>query len=409
MAEESRADPTRRAVITGVGFACPAGVGSHDVFRNFVEGQSAIHDEQLEHPVARVRDFDPVEALGSKKDARRADRVTQLGLTAAAEALAHADLKTGEFDEAAADRAGVIVGTGIGGITTLLEQHLTMLDKGPGRVSPLLVPMFMPNATGAAISLKYGLRGPNTTVTTACAAGGHAIGDAALAIQSGVADIMITGGAEACIGDLTIAAFQNLGALTKSGSRPFDLNRDGFVMGEGAAVLVLESLAHAEARGATPLAEVAGYGRTADAHHITAPHPEGAGAVRAMHMALDQARLDTGDVGYVNAHGTSTPLNDKAEAEALGVVFGDDVPPASSTKSVTGHLIGAAGACEAAITAFAIADGVLPPTINYETPDPEIAIDVVPNEAREAPELSAAISNSFGFGGHNAVLALRRV
>lgn len=409
MAEESRADPTRRAVITGVGFACPAGVGSHDVFRNFVEGQSAIHDEQLEHPVARVRDFDPVEALGSKKDARRADRVTQLGLTAAAEALAHADLKTGEFDEAAADRAGVIVGTGIGGITTLLEQHLTMLDKGPGRVSPLLVPMFMPNATGAAISLKYGLRGPNTTVTTACAAGGHAIGDAALAIQSGVADIMVTGGAEACIGDLTIAAFQNLGALTKSGSRPFDLNRDGFVMGEGAAVLVLESLAYAEARGATPLAELAGYGRTADAHHITAPHPEGAGAVRAMHMALDQARLDTGDVGYVNAHGTSTPLNDKAEAEALGVVFGDDVPPASSTKSVTGHLIGAAGACEAAITAFAIADGVLPPTINYETPDPEIAIDVVPNEAREAPELSAAISNSFGFGGHNAVLALRRV
>ncbi len=399
----------RKVFVTGVGFACPLGIGSRDVFARIVAGENGILDVAGGHPVGLVHDFDPVEMLGSRKTARRNDRVANLAAAATIEALADAELDPSEYGQDARNRMGVIMGTGIGGISTLLAQHVVMLERGEDRVSPLLIPMFMPNAAGAFISMRYGLGGPNTTVTTACAAGAHAVGDAAVTIASGLADVMIAGGAESCIEALTLSAFRNLGALTRSGSRPFDLNRDGFVMSEGSGILVLESDRHARARGAEPICEVAGYGRTADAHHITAPHPRGDGAVRAIEMALDLGQIERSEVGYVNAHGTSTQLNDKAEVTALERVFGDDIPPVSSTKSMTGHLIGAAGGLEAGITALALANEVIPPTINYETPDPEIDVDVVPNEAREAPGIEVALSESFGFGGHNAVLAFRRV
>lgn len=391
-------------VVTGVGFACPQGVGSTDVFDRFVEGANAIADERFGYPVALVRDLDVEAVMGGKKAARRADRVTHLATAAAVAAVEHAGLDTEAVDR---DRAGVSIGTGSGGMATAVDNHTVLLEKGFDRVSPMLVPMFMANAPAGEVSQRYGLRGPNLTISTACASGTHAVGDAIDQIRMGRADVMLAGGSEAVAIDLPMAGFARAGALSHTGSRPFSVDRDGFVMGEGAAVLVLESASHAAARGARGLAEAAGHGRSADAHHITAPAPDGAGARLAIERCLTDSRLRADEIDYVNAHGTSTQLNDAAEAAALHAVFGPHPPPASSVKSMIGHLIGAAGAVEAAVTALVLANEVLPPTINHLNPDPEIALDVVPNEARESKGLRAAISNSFGFGGVSAVVAFR--
>lgn len=391
-------------VVTGVGFACPQGVGSADVFDRFVAGEDAILDERFGYPVALVRDLDAEAVMGGRKAARRADRVTHLAAAAAAAAVDHAGLDTDGLDR---DRAGVSIGTGAGGLQTAVENHSVLLDKGFDRVSPMLVPMFMANAPAGDVSQRYGLRGPNLTISTACASGTHAVGDAIDQIRMGRADVMLAGGAEAITIDLPMAGFARVGALSHTGSRPFAADRDGFVMGEGAAVLVLESAPHAAARGVPGLAVAAGHGRSADAHHVTAPAPDGTGARLAIERCLADARLGIGDVGYVNAHGTSTPLNDAAEAAALHAVFGASPPPVSSVKSMIGHLIGAAGAVEAAVTVLTLVGEVLPPTINHLDPDPAIDLDVVPNEARAAKGLRAAISNSFGFGGVNAVVAFR--
>ncbi|MFN8105066.1 MAG: beta-ketoacyl-ACP synthase II [Acidimicrobiia bacterium] len=392
------------AVVTGVGFACPQGIGSTDVFDRFVEGENAIRDERFGYPVALVRELDAEAVMGGRKAARRADRATQLAAAAAAVAAEHADL---DVDVVDADRAGVSMGTGAGGLSTAIENHTVLLEKGFDRVSPMMVPMFMSNAPAGEVSQRYGLRGPNVTFATACASGSHAVGDAIDQIRAGRADVMLAGGTEAVAFDLPMAGFARVGALSRTGSRPFAADRDGFVMGEGAAVLVIESATHAAARGARTLAIAAGHGRSADAYHVTAPAPDGAGARLAIERCLADSRLSTDDVDYVNAHGTSTPLNDAAEAAALHAVFGASPPPTSSVKSMIGHLIGAAGAVEAAVTVLALASGILPPTINHVNPDPEIALDVVPNSAREAEGMRAAISNSFGFGGVNAVVAFR--
>lgn len=396
-----------RAVVTGVGFACPLGVGSDDVFERFLAGEDGFRGDRVgDHPVALCDLGDPAAVMGSKRDARRADRVTHLAVAAADAAIAHSGI---EWDHVDRDRAGAVMGTASGGIATLGAAVRDFDAKGPDRVSPFLVPMFMPNALSGTLAMRYGIGGPNLTVVTACASGANAVGEAIQEIRLGTCDVVLAGGSEASADPVVIASFANLGTLTRTGMRPFDRRRDGFAMGEGAAVLVIESADHARARGANVLCEAAGYGRTADAYHMTAPHPQGAGAVRAIRMALADAALSPADVGYVNAHGTSTPLNDASEAAALAGVFGAAVPPVSSTKSMVGHLIGAAGALEAAVTAMALSAEVLPPTIHYETPDPGIGLDVVPGEAREAEGIDAALSNSFGFGGHNAVLAFRRL
>lgn len=391
-------------VVTGVGFACPQGVGTTEVFDRFVAGEDAVADERFGYPVALVRDLDAEAVMGGRKAARRADRVTHLATAAAAAAVEHAGLDTDGID---GDRAGVSIGTGAGGMQSAVENHTVLLEKGFDRVSPMLVPMFMANGPAGEVSQRYGLRGPNLTIATACASGTHAVGDAIDQIRMGRADVMLAGGSEAIVVDLPMSGFARVGALSHTGSRPFAADRDGFVMGEGAAVLVLESTPHAEARGARGLAIAAGHGRSADAHHVTAPAPDGAGARLAIERCLADAHLGIDDVDYVNAHGTSTPLNDAAEAAALHAVFGVSPPPTSSVKSMIGHLIGAAGAVEAAVTVLALMSEVLPPTINHRNPDPAIALDVVPNEARDAKGLRAAISNSFGFGGVNAVVAFR--
>lgn len=396
-----------RAVITGAGFACPLGIGSDDVFERFVAGEDGFAGERVvDHPVALTDLGDAAAVMGSKREARRSDRMTHLAVAAADAAVAHAGLDWSGVD---ADRAGVIMGTAAGGVSTFVEAVRDHDAKGPDRVSPFLVPMFMPNALSGSLALRYGIGGPNLTVVTACASGANALGEALQEIRLGTCDVVLAGGSEAAADPVVVASFANLGTLTRTGVRPFDRDRDGFAMGEGAAVVVIESEDHARRRGARVLCELAGYGRTADAYHITAPHPEGRGAVRALRMALADAGAAPAEVGYVNAHGTSTSLNDASEAAALHAVFGAAVAPVSSTKSMVGHLIGAAGALEAAVTAMALSREVLPPTINFENPDPDIDLDVVPNEAREAKGVEAAISNSFGFGGHNTVLVMKRV
>ncbi|MBA2496419.1 MAG: beta-ketoacyl-ACP synthase II, partial [Acidimicrobiia bacterium] len=376
-----------------------------------------------------VDDFD-AEARFGKRGARRLDRFTQLALTATDEALRHAGLlaaATGAGGGAPgrqhdgdvtvtgidADRAGVSYASGIGGIGTLLANHDTLREKGPKWVNPYLTPMMIANMAAGEIGLRHGLKGPNSCTVTACAASAHAIGDAAERIRWGRADVMVAGGAESSIVRLALAGFAAMTALSTRNdeptraSRPFDTGRDGFVIAEGAATLVLEAEDHARARGAVPLAVVAGYGATGDAHHVTAPHPEGDGAVRCMAEALVDAELAPADIGYLNAHGTSTPPNDRIEALALRRVFGDDGPAVSSTKSMTGHLLGAAGAFEAWVCIEALARGVLPPTINLDDPDPDCAADHVATTARHQP-IDAAMTNSFGFGGHNATLVLTR-
>jgi 3-oxoacyl-[acyl-carrier-protein] synthase II len=403
--------PSRRVAVTGIGVKTPAGLDLDSFWSTLLAGKSAAKPiagfDSSEHPVTfacEIHDFDPAAYMGVK-EARRADRVGQLGLAAAMDAVNAAGLAEGVVDPA---RVGVIVGTGVGGLQTHEDQERIYLEKGAMRVSPMFVPMMMPNATAALVALRYGYTGPNLCVTTACAAGAHAIGEGMRLIRDGSSDVVIAGGTEAAITPLALAAFSRMGAVSgrrddpSRASRPFDVDRDGFVMGEGAAIIVLEEWDHAVARGADIKGELIGYGRTCDAHHITAPAPGGAGAVACMQLALDDAGVSPADVGHINAHGTSTPLNDAAEAAAISKVFGDAVP-VTSTKGVTGHLIGAAGAVECVAALLGARDRLAPPTANHERTDPEISVDVVAGAPREVSS-AVTVSNSFGFGGHNATL-----
>jgi len=406
-----RTDRTRVA-ITGMGVKSPAGNDLASFWSNILAAESKAAPWTLVDPDAlpvkfgcEVKDFDPTEYL-NVKEARRQDRVAQLGFGAAVDAAKQA----GELGADPA-RCAVVVGTGVGGLITLETQIKLFAEKGADRVSPFLVPMMMTNATAGLVSIQFGWTGPSLCITTACAAGTNAIGEAGRLIREGSADVVLAGGVETAITPTAISAFARMGALSARNdeptlaSRPFDAGRDGFVMGEGAAFLVLEEWDRAEARGATILGELLGYGRNCDAHHIMAPSPGGAGAVACMTAALDDAGVDLGRVNHVNAHGTSTPLNDAAESEAISKVFGGRTPPVTSIKGVTGHLIGAAGAVEAVAVLLSLREGKVPPVANYETPDPEIHADIVHGEARDISE-GVALSNSFGFGGHNASLVL---
>ena len=391
----------REVVVTGVGAVTPLGVGARTLYERWRAGVSGIEDG-----VGRANEFEPTEYL-SKKEVRRADRFTQFALVSSDEALREAG-----WDEELpydADRIGCLIGTGIGGIGTLEHGKEVLLEKGARSVSPLAVPLMMGNAAAGAVAMRHGIRGQSYSILSACAAGAHSIGAAARMIQTGDADAVVTGGSEAALTPLATAAFAALDALSEEGiSRPFDALRDGFVMGEGGAVLILEDGEKARARGATILGRIAGYGASSDAHHLTAPRPDGAGAVQAMKRALEDSGYGPQDVVYVNAHGTSTPLNDRAETVAIKDVLGNDVP-VSSLKSSIGHLLGAAGAVEAVATLLAMRDRIAPPTLNYEQPDEGLDLDYVPNEARTLDvngHPAVALSNAFGFGGHNAVLCL---
>jgi 3-oxoacyl-[acyl-carrier-protein] synthase II len=405
----------RRVVVTGIGPVTPVGIGRKAFWDGLVSGRSGGGDVTLfdtsDFPVrtaAEVRDFDPAVFM-EPKAIKRTDRAVHFAIAAAK--LAWEDAGAPQVEPS---RTAVVVSTGIGGLTTMLAQTRILFDKGPGRVSPFLVPAMMPNAAAGQVAMEMGFTGPNTCIVTACAAGAHGVGEGYRYIVDGLADVCLAGGTEAVITPLSMAGFAQMQALSRhpdgaTASRPFDAQRDGFVLGEGACLIVLEEAERAEARGARVYAELAGYGASADAHHITAPEPQGAGAVLAIEATLADAGEPPEAVDYVNAHGTSTPLNDASETRALKKVFGDHAykVPISSTKSMTGHMLGAAGAVEAAVSALAISEGVIPPTINYENPDPECDLDYVPNESRTV-DVRLALSNSFGFGGQNAVLALRR-
>jgi 3-oxoacyl-[acyl-carrier-protein] synthase II len=406
---------TKRIVITGLGAVTPLGKDVASTWEGLVSGRSGIgritrfdptpYETQI---AGEVKDFDPLRAM-DRKDARRTDRFTQLAVGAAAQAIADAKLDT-KTDN---DRIGVAIATGVGGLETLIEQVLIMEKRGPGRLSPFLVPMLMANAASAQISMQFGLRGPNLTHVSACASSAHALGESAEMIRRGMAETMVAGGSEAAVIPLAIGAFSTMHAMSRRNddperaSRPFDKDRDGFVLSEGSAVVVLEDRDHALARGARIYAEITGYGATADAYHITSPSPEGEGNARAMRMALKEAGLEPSAIDYLNAHGTSTQPNDREETAAIKSVFGDHARKLmiSSTKSMTGHLLGAAGALEAIACVLAIQNGCVPPTINYTTPDPALDLDYVPNTARAA-KVKTALSNSMGFGGHNASLII---
>jgi 3-oxoacyl-[acyl-carrier-protein] synthase II len=388
-------------VVTGRGVVSSIGESPDAFFEALLAKRSGIADG-----IGACADFDPEVAM-SPKEARRSDRYTQLAVAAAAQAVEEAGVPDGIDPE----RLGVIVGTGVGGLVTLQAECEAWLEGGDRAVSPHFVPMMMPNAAAGTIAIKVGARGPGFSVSSACATGGHAIGEAMRMIDRGEADAVIAGGTEAALTGLCIAAFRRMGALSREGvSRPFDAGRDGFVMGEGAAVLVLEREEHARARAAKIFARIAGYGASNDAFHITQPDENGRGAKQAMLATLKDAGAATGDVGYINAHGTSTPFNDKIETLAIKQVFNGSAtpPPVSSTKSHIGHLLGAAGAVEALVLVEAVRRGVMPPTINYEQPDPDCDLDYVPEGPREAPGLELALSNSFGFGGQNACLAVAK-
>jgi len=411
----------RRVVITGLGAVTPVGNTAEEFWASLTQGKSGIgpitrfdstgFDTRI---AGEVKGFDALKYV-DKKDDRKLDLYLKYAIACAAMAVEDAGLDPAKED---GDRFGVLVGSGIGGLSTLLESHKVLLDKGPDRVSPFFIPMLIINMASGLISMRFGARGPNSAVVTACATGNHAIGDASRIIQRGDADVMIAGGAEAIIIPLTIAGFCQMKAMSTRNdeparaSRPFDAERDGFVAGEGGGLVVLESLDHAIRRDARIYAEVVGYGMTSDAHHMTAPDPEGDGAARAMAAALRDAALQPAEVGYINAHGTSTPYNDKFETLAIKRVFGEHARrlPVSSTKSMTGHLLGAAGAIEAIASVLAIARETLPPTINYETPDPDCDLDYVPNKSRNVGvgNVRAVLKNSFGFGGQNACLVFKR-
>ncbi len=408
----------KRVVITGLGCVSPVGNNVPSMWANILAGISGVdfitHFDASEYKskiAAEVKGFD-ASALYGSREARRMDRFTQIALAAAEEARRDAAL---EIHDGNRDRIGAVIGTAIGGIGTLFEQLQVFNERGPLRVSPFLVPMMIPDTGGGMIAINLGIRGPNMAVVTACATGTNAIGEAAEVIRRGQAEVMFAGGSEAAIVPIAMAGLNVMTALSMQNdeparaSRPFDLHRDGFVMGEGAAVLVLESLEHARERRVPILAEFSGYGTTNDAYHISAPAENGAGAALCMRAALDDARLETGDIDYINAHGTSTPLNDKSETAAIKTVFGERAYniPISSTKSMTGHLLGASGALEAVICVNALQTQSAPPTINYETPDPDCDLDYVPNSARSM-KIDTVMSNSFGFGGHNASIILSR-
>jgi 3-oxoacyl-[acyl-carrier-protein] synthase II len=409
---------TQRVVVTGVGAVTPVGNTSREFWAAVCEGRSGIapitafDPKRLDTRIAgEVKDFDPLRFV-DKKDVKKMDRFIHFAVAAGVDAVEDAKV---DFDQVDPARAGCLVGSGIGGILSILEWHRVLLEKGPGRISPFFIPAVIVNMASGQLSLRYRLKGPNSAVITACATGNHAIGDAYRIIQRGEADLMLAGGSESMINELCVAGFCNMKALStrndepQRASRPFDAGRDGFVCGEGAGVVVLESLEHARRRGARIYAEVIGYGMTADAYHMTAPDPDGDGATRAMAAALRDGGLAPESVGYINAHGTSTPYNDKTETLAIKRVFGDHARrlAISSTKSMIGHLLGAAGGVEAVVTVLALHHGILPPTINYETPDPECDLDYIPNVARKA-QAEVALSNGFGFGGTNATLAFRR-
>ncbi|MCF2943988.1 beta-ketoacyl-ACP synthase II [Paenibacillus tarimensis] len=408
----------KRVVITGLGPISPVGTGIEPFWSSLKEGRSGIgtitrfDTTNFNTKIAgEVKDFDPTDYM-DKKEARRMDRFTQFAVAAAGMALKDAGL---DLERENKDRIGVMLGSGIGGIETFENQAKTMFEKGPERVSPFFVPMMISNMGAGQVAISYGLRGPNVTSVTACASSTNAVGDAFRMLQWGHADVMITGGSEAPITQLSLAGFISMKAMStrndepEKASRPFDTERDGFVVGEGAAVLVMETLEHALDRGARIYAEIVGYGSTCDAHHMVAPDPVGSGAANSMQEALQDAGIKPEQVDYINAHATSTPPGDQAETAAIKTVFGEHAYKiaVSSTKSMTGHLLGAAGALEAMVCILSIVDGIIPPTINYEHPDPACDLDYVPNEARKA-DVKVAVSNSFGFGGHNATLAFKK-
>lgn len=411
----------RRVVVTGLGAVTPLGEDVGSTWQSMLAGRSGVGPITQFDPdgyrttfAGEVSGWDP-ERHFERREVRRIDRYAQFFLVAVRQALDEAKLSY-EEDDPAATRAGVIVGAGFGGMGTFIEEIMTLAERGPDRVSPTGVPRLIPNMAAGLASIEHNLLGPVTCVVTACAASANAIGDGAEMIRRGAADVVVAGGSEASITTFGIATFAQARALStrnddpQGASRPFDAGRDGFVMGEGGAALVLEDMEHAQARGATVLAELAGYGMSADAYHITLPRPGGTGAARAMVNAITDAGLTPSDIGYINAHGTSTEANDSTETAAIRIALGEaaDSTPVSSTKSMTGHVLGGAGAVEAVACIMALRDQVLPPTINYEVPDPECDLDYVPNVRREA-SLEHAMSNSFGFGGHNASLVFSRV
>ena len=409
----------RRVVVTGIGAVSPLGNDMASTWEGLKNGRSGISTIEQCDPspypcriAGEVRNFDPKSFYKNPKDARRSDRYTQFAIPAARMALLDSGLDPDAVD---LTRIGVMVGSGIGGLSTLTEQHRALMEKGPGRVSPFVIPMMIANIAAGMISMEYGFGGPNMSIVTACATANNSVGEAWRILKFGDADAILAGGSEASIQEMGLAGFSNMRALStrneepERASRPFDVDRDGFVMGEGAGVLMLEELEHARKRGAEIYAELAGYGVSADAHHLSAPSPDGSGPARAMRMAMKHAKVNPEDIEYLNAHGTSTPLGDIAETLAIKVACGDHATnglAVSSTKSMTGHLLGAAGAVELAACILAIRDGVLPPTINLEKQDPECDLDYVPNEAREA-RIKVAASNGFGFGGHNATLIVK--
>jgi 3-oxoacyl-[acyl-carrier-protein] synthase II len=411
---------SRRVVVTGLGLVSPVGIGVDESWSALVAGRSGIAPITLfdastfpTRIAGEVKGFDPGKYM-DRKEVRRNDRFIHFALAAAEMAVRDSGLDMAKEDP---ERVGCIIGAGLGGLGTIEDEHKTLMEKGVKRIGPFFIPALIVNLAPGQISIRYGMKGPNFSPVSACATGNHSIGDAMLYIERGMADVMVTGGAEATITPLGIGGFCAARALSErndapeKASRPFDKARDGFVAGEGSGLLVVEEYEHARRRGARIYAELCGYGASADANHITAPAPEGEGGQRAMRMALRDAGVSPEQVGYVNAHGTSTPQGDVAECQAINKVFGDHARRGlmvSSTKSMTGHLLGAAGGLEAVVTVLAIARGVLPPTINVDEQDPECALDVVPNHAREK-RVDVAMSNSFGFGGTNAVVVFKRV
>ncbi|MBX6362319.1 MAG: beta-ketoacyl-ACP synthase II [Gemmatimonadetes bacterium] len=417
----TRASDEGRVVLTGVGLVTPVGNDVETTWRALLEGKSGgapitqfeVTPDFDVRFACEVKGFEPEQYM-DRKEVKRTDRFAQFALAASQQAVRAAGLEE-QLDSIDKDRVGVLIGSGIGGIATFEEQARTMVERGPKRISPFFVPMFIPDIAAGHVSMRYGFRGPNFATVSACASSAHAVGEAYRMIQRGEADVMIAGGAEATVTPMTIAGFANMKALStrndspETASRPFDATRDGFVLGEGAGTLVLERLTHARRRGAPILAELVGFGQSADAYHLTAPAPEGAGAQLAMRAALRDAGIGPEAVGYINAHGTSTPMNDLNETLAVKAVFGEHARKLvmGSTKSMTGHLLGAAGAVEAVICALVVKEGKIPPTINFSSPDPACDLDYAHNRMVER-EVEYAASNSFGFGGHNVTLILRR-
>lgn len=410
-----------RVVVTGMGTVSPLGNDLPATWQGIVAGKSGVGpvtkfdvSEYKTTIAAEARHFEPEEHFPAR-DVRRMDSFAQFALVAAREAVRHAGLSVEAFTDGLGERTAVIIGSGIGGMGTVTEQNRVLFERGPNRVSPFLIPMILPESAASMVAIEFGLKGPNMAVTSACATGANAIGETYRMIQYGMADIGVCGGSEAGVIEIALAGFGAMRAISvrndepERASRPFDRERDGFVIGEGAGVLVLESLEHALARGATIHGELIGYSSNDDAYHITAPDPDGAGATACMRLALASAGLEPEEIDYINAHGTSTLLNDATETRAIKEALGKHAyqVPVSSTKSMTGHLLGAAGALEAALTIQALKTGIIPPTINLEYPDPECDLDYVPNQARRA-EIRTALSNSFGFGGHNVCLVFQR-